>query len=152
MKRTGIVLLLGLSAGLVVHNAWYAARAPDDASDLQGLLDGMRKTLQLDAEQFARFRELHEILQPQLDQLAADVGELRAQFAGFEQERRATGEIDFLAYASLIEKQRVVDRECTTSTQDLVHAALADMTPEQGSLYMSLLAPVIPDPGTAQIN
>lgn len=143
MIRTGIILLLGLGAGFGAHNAWYVAHAPADASDFESLLDEMRLTLQLDQEQFTRFHELHKILQPQLDQLAADVEQLRTQFAAFEQERRTTGEIDFLAYAGLVEKQRQISRTCEASTQYLVLAALADMSREQRLRYLSLLSPAL---------
>lgn len=143
MIRTAIVILLGLSAGVGGHVAWYTSHAPANASDFETLLDEMRVTLQLDHEQFARFHDLHESLQPQLQQLATNVAQLRAEFASFEQERHARGEIDFLAYAGLIEKKRAVARECAKSTQFLVLAALVDMTREQRARYLSLMSPAL---------
>lgn len=143
MKRITLILLLGLIAGVGVHVGWYRAHLPADASDFESLLDEMRTTLQLDQEQFVRFHTLHETLQPQLAQLAVDVAKLQSEFATFENERRSDGEIDFLAYAGLIEKKRSVDRECAKSTQYLMLAALADMTREQRSRYLSLLSPVL---------
>src|SRR5262245_58457046 len=113
MKRAGIILFAGLAAGLAAHFAWFDSRRPDVHPDLESQVAWVKTRLQLDAEQFARVKAVHEQLSPHLMALADDVGRMRAELAAFESLRRTSGDVDFVAYAQFVQQRREVDRECS---------------------------------------
>ena len=88
MKRTLIILLLGLAGGVGAHFAWLSVvKAPRHTADLGAQLQMMQASLGLDAGQVARIRALHEQSAPQLKALAAEVAAMRAELAAFERAR-----------------------------------------------------------------
>jgi len=139
MKRTLFVFLLGLAGGLLAHNAWFLAHRPDNASGLDAQLAWMKSSLHLTDQQFDRIKVLHAQSSPQLQALATQVARMRAEFAAFENTRRATGEVDFLEFARFVEQRRVVDRECAESTRRLIVAAVSVMTQQQRDQYCRTL-------------
>jgi hypothetical protein len=139
MKRTVFVFLLGLAGGLLAHNAWFVTHRPGNPSGLDAQLAWMKSSLHLSDQQFARIKELHVQSSPQLQALATQVARMRAEFAAFENERRATGEVDFLEFARFVEQRRAVDRECAESTRRLIVAAVSVMTQQQRDQYCRTL-------------
>ncbi len=144
MKHTLWILLLGLVGGVGAHLGWLAviapARAPAGAdAHLAWLKDGLGLT---DA-QFARIQALHTNSTPQLQALAARVGEMQAELAAFEQTRRTEDRIDFLEFARFVEQRRRLGRECALSTERLVAATAEVLTPEQRARYLSYLEPAL---------
>ena len=139
MKRTVFVLLLGLAGGLLAHNAWFVAHRPDNSSGLDAQLAWMKSSLHLSDQQFERIKALHAQSSPQLLALATQVTRMRAEFAAFENERRATGEVDFLEFARFVEQRRAVDRECAESTRRLIVAAVSLMNQQQRDQYCRTL-------------
>jgi hypothetical protein len=153
MKRTLFVLLLGLAGGLLSHGAWFATHRPDDANGLDGQLAWMKSSLRLSDQQFDRIKILHVQSRPQLMALATQVARMRAEFAAFENERRATGEVDFLEFARFVEQRREVDRACAESTRRLIVAAVSVMTKQQRDQYCrTLLKSGIEPAATASLN
>jgi len=141
MKRSLIVISCGLVAGLVAHAGWYALRRPP--TDLETQLAWMNSVLNLNADQFARFKAVHEEASPQLVDLASELQRTRAESAAFERRREETGEVDFLAFARLVEHRRAIDRDRDATARKLVEAAVSVMTPEQRQRYLALIAPAL---------
>lgn len=147
MKRTALILSLGLAAGVAGHLAWFRAHRPTAAESLDTQLAWMQTDLGLQPDQFARIKALHERLEPRLQQLAAEVDRLRAEFASFERERVEAGEVDFLEVGRAAAERRTVGRECDASTTQLVAEAARIMTPEQRKRYLEIVAPALEDAG-----
>ena len=145
MKRTILVLSLGLAAGAAAHVAWFAAHRPAPTDTLENQLAWMQSDLGLEPEQFARIKHLHEQIEPRLIELAAEVERLRGEFAAFERERMEAGEVDFLKVARAADQRRSLGRECDASTTKLVAEAAQLMTPEQRKRYLEILAPALED-------
>jgi hypothetical protein len=104
----------------------------------------MKAELQLSDAQFARIRELHQASSPRLRALGAEVARMQAEFAGFENTRRTSDHIDFIAFARFVELRREIDRQCRESTRQLVLAASEEMTPVQRERYLGIVAPADP--------
>jgi len=147
MKRTLLVLLLGLVCGTGAHFAWLARNNPAATDNLSAQLAWMKTNLHLSDEQLARLRVLHEQSAPRLLALAAQVASMRTELAGFERERLATGRIDFLEIARYVDQRRALDRTCLDSTRTLVAASAEVMTPPQREHYLSLLEPALKSDG-----
>jgi hypothetical protein len=143
MKRTLLVLLLGIACGTGAHFAWFAEHRPRPADDLSAQLDWMKTNLRLSDDQLVRLRALHEQSAPHLLALAAQVASMREELAAFEHERRTSGRIDFLEFARFVEQRRALDRACLDSTRTLVAASADVMTPRQREHYLSLLEPAL---------
>jgi hypothetical protein len=141
MKRAALILTCGLLAGLAAHTAWFALRRP--SNDVEAQLAWLGRVLQLDADQFARFKALHQEAGPRLVVLAAELQRMRAESAEFERRRQQTGEVDFLAFARLIEQGRALDRDRDATARKLIDTALSVMTPEQRQRYLALVAPAL---------
>jgi Spy/CpxP family protein refolding chaperone len=103
----------------------------------------MKNDLQLNDQQLARIRNVHEQLSPRLLALASQVGQMQRSFVEFEKERRSEGQVDFLEFARYVEQRRKLDRECAESTQRLIAEASDVMTPRQRQQYLQLLDPAL---------
>lgn len=147
MKRTLLILLLGLAGGLGAHYGWLARNDPTGRDDLSAQLAWMKTNLHLSDAQLARLRALHEESAPRLMALAAQVASMRGELAAFERERLTTGRIDFLEFARYVEQRRALDRTCLDSTRSLVAASAEVMTPPQREHYLNLLAPALKSDG-----
>jgi hypothetical protein len=147
MNRGVLVLLLGLGVGVAAHVAYFQMHRPADSDSLEGQLAWMRSELRLSDAQYARIRELHEASSPRLRALAAQVSQMQAEFAAFENTRRATDRVDFVEFAQFVEARRAIDRECLDSTHRLVMAAAGEMTPDQREHYFGLVAATAPPHG-----
>ena len=147
MNRALCVLLLGLAVGTSTHVVYFRLHRPPDPGSLDGQLSWMRSELQLSDAQYARIRELHEASSPRLRALASQVARMQAEFAAFENTRRATDSVDFIEFARFVETRRNVDRECLDSTRQLVLAAAGEMTPSQREHYLGIVAATTPHPG-----
>lgn len=144
MKRTLVILLLGLMGGLGAHFGWLSfTDAPRHTADLGAQLAWMRASLKLDDAQVARIQALHEKSAPRLQALAAQVDGMRGELAAFERERQAEGRIDFLEFARFVDERRRLAGECVLSTERLVAEAAQVMTPQQRIQYFSLLEPAL---------
>ena len=143
MKRTLLILCVGMFAGLVAHELWFINRRPRSPDSLETQLAWMRAALSLNAEQYQRIKTLHQELEPHLQVLASDIERMQQRSAEFEEQRRTVGEVDFVEYAQLVQQQRATDREYNESTQRLVSAALSIMTPDQRDRYLELIAPAL---------
>lgn len=141
MKRTLLMLVSGVMAGIVAHVGWFHFRRPP--TDLETQLAWMQAVLNLNSDQFARFKALHEEASPQLVAMATELQRTRAESAAFERRRERTGEVDFLAFARLVEHRRAIDRDRDASARKLVETAISVMTPEQRQRYLALIAPAL---------
>lgn len=140
MKRGAWVLLLGLFVGVAAHVVYFHAHRPFDAGTLDGQLSWMRSELQLSDSQFERIKELHQESSPRLRALAAQVGQMQAEFAAFENTRVKSDKVDFVEFAQFVQARRNIDRECLESTRRLVLAAAGEMTPAQRDHYFGIVA------------
>lgn len=147
MNRGLCVLLLGLAVGAATHEVYFRLHRPPDPGSLDGQLSWMRSELQLSDAQYARIRELHEASSPRLRALASQVAQMQAEFAAFENTRRATDSVDFIEFARFVEARRNVNRECLDSTRQLVLASAGEMTPSQREHYLGIVAASTPQPG-----
>ena len=141
MKRSFLIVLLGLVGGLAAHVGWFALRHPSNSIDEQ--LVWMRAVLQLEPDQFARFKAMHQEVGPHLLLLATELQEMRSESAAFERRREKTGEVDFVAFARLVEQRRAVDRDRSETARKLIEAAISVMTPDQRQRYLALIAPAL---------
>lgn len=140
MKHTLWVLCLGLLGGIASHYGWLALEQPHSRKDgMEAQLAWIRKDLKLTPDQYARIKAIHEQSSPHLVALATRVAHMRDEFAAFERQRTTTGEIDFIEFARFVEERRRIDRECLSSTRQLVDASAGVMTPSQRQRYLSLL-------------
>jgi hypothetical protein len=147
MNRGLLVLLLGLGVGVASHVAYFQMHRPSDAGSLDGQLAWMKGELGLSDAQYARIRELHEASSPRLRSLAAQVSQMQAEFAAFENTRRANDRVDFVEFAQFVEARRAINRECLDSTHRLVMAAAGEMNPSQREHYFGLVAATAPQNG-----
>ena len=152
MKRTLLILLLGIVAGGVAHVGWFLSQRPCSGDSLDCQLDWMKTELKLSDEQFARIKAIHKESSPRLLALAAQVGHMREEYDAFEHERTTAGQVDFLEFAHFIEQRRAVDRECLSSTRQLVADAARVMTAQQRERYLGLLGPVLKIEGRSYLN
>ncbi len=143
MKRTALILLLGLTAGGLTHAGWYWIQRPCSSNNLECQLEWMKTELKLTDEQFDRIKAIHEQSSPRLLALAAEVARMREEYDAFEHERTTSGQVDFLEFAHFVEQRRAVDRECLFSTRQLVADAANVMTQNQRARYLGLLGPVL---------
>jgi len=123
MRRGGLVLLLGLAVGVAAHVVYFQLHQPPDPGTMDGQLGWMRSELGLSDAQFARIKELHEASSPRLRALAAQVAQMQAEFAAFEDTRRTADRVDFIEFAKFVEVRRDINRACADSTRRLVQAA-----------------------------
>jgi hypothetical protein len=147
MKRGILVLLLGVAVGIATHVIYFHFHRAPDPDSLDGQLAWMKSELQLSDAQFARIRELHEASSPRLRALASQVTQMQAEFADFENTRRATDHVDFIEFAQFVETRRNINRECRDSTRQLVLAAASEMTPRQREHYFGIVAATTPQAG-----
>lgn len=151
MTRGTLVLILGLAVG-VATNLGYARLHPQfDINSLDGRLAWMKSELKLSDAQFQRIKELHQASSPRLRALAAQVSQMRSEFAAFERTRRTTDKVDFIEFARYVEARRAVSRECAESTRQLVVATAGEMSPAQREHYFGIVAVTRPLDGK-QLN
>ena len=143
MRRTLIIVLMGILGGAGAHVGWLSVAGPRQPGDVGAQLAWMKASLRLSDAQLERIQALHEQSAPQLRALAAKVGRAREELAAFERARQAEGRIDFLEFARFVENRRSLDRECAVSTERLVAAAADVMTPRQREHYLNLLEPAL---------
>jgi len=147
-----LIILLGIAAGVLSHVGWFMSQRPCGANNLDCQLEWMKTELKLSDEQFARIKTIHEKSSPRLLALAAQVVRMRDEYDAFERERTTSGQVDFLEFAHFVEQRRAVDRECLTSTQQLVGDATRVMTAQQRARYLGLLGPVLQGTGRSLLN
>lgn len=152
MKPSLLVVLLGLGAGALAHTGWYLWQRPCQTDNLDCQLQWMKTELKLSDAQFARIRSIHQKSSPRLLALAIQVARMREEYEDFEHERTTSGQVDFLEFAHFVEQRRAVDRECLTSTRQLVADAANVMTDQQRSRYLALLGPVLKSPDHTVLN
>jgi hypothetical protein len=147
MRRALFVLLLGAAVGVSTHVVYFRLHQPPDPGTLDGQLAWMRTELRLTDAQYARIRELHEASSPRLRALASQVAQMQAEFAAFENTRRATDSVDFIEFARFVEARRNVNRECLDSTRQLILASAGEMSPGQRKAYLGMVAATTPQSG-----
>jgi uncharacterized membrane protein len=143
MIRALLVFIAGIIAGVVAHVTWFQSHRPCNGDQLTCQLDWMRAELRLNEDQFTRIRAIHEASSPRLFALAAQVAQMRDEYAAFERERLNDGEVDFLEFARYVEQRRTVDRECLSATRQLVAAASQTLSPSQRQQYLGLVGPAL---------
>lgn len=146
MKRTLLVFAVGLVGALLAHIAWFELRRPSSYNAADGELAWMKSELKLSNEQFARIKALHEANNPKLLLLAAQVSKMRTELQAFEEERKNSGNIDFLEFARFVEARRSIDKQCMDSTRNLVKATAEIMDPKQREHYLGLISPALSTP------
>lgn len=144
MKRSLIVILIGLAVGTASHFTYMRYREPVGTGSIEGQLAWMRTELRLSDTQFARIKELHEASHPRLRAMTAQLALMRAEFAEFERARRTTDRVDFVEFARFVETRREFNRQCADSTRRLVLASAEVMNPEQRERYLQLVSTVSP--------
>ena len=128
-----------------------ATATKHSSENLEALLVWMQSDLQLNDEQLARIKDVHEQLSPRLLTLAGQVAKMQQAFNEFEKERLSDGQVDFLQFARYVEQRRRLDRECTESTQRLISEASDVMTPKQKQQYLQLLDPALKSTGSGSL-
>ncbi|MFT3783033.1 MAG: hypothetical protein QM790_13575 [Nibricoccus sp.] len=116
-------------------------------TNLEALLTWMKDDLQLNDQQLAKIRNVHEQLSPRLMALATQVAQMQQSFSEFEQARKSDGQVNFLEFARYVEQRRKLDRECVESTRRLIAEASDAMTPQQRQQYLQLLDPALKTTG-----
>ena len=149
MKRTLLVLLTGLVAGTAAHVAWFDTHRPCSGDELTCQLSWIRTELKLTDAQYARIRAIHEASSPKLLALAAQVAQMKDEYAAFDRQRLATDRVDFIEFARFVEERRAIDRECLTLTRQLVAATSDTMNPAQRQRYLGLVGPAFNDADSA---
>jgi hypothetical protein len=139
MKRSLLIIAIGLAGGIAAQSLWFELRRPEEFSGSDKDIAWMRTELQLTGEQYARIRVLHEQSGPRILALAAQVSRMKDELEAFENTRRTGGQIDFLEFARFVDMRRSVDRACLDSTRRLVSDTAAVMTPEQRERYLSMI-------------
>ena len=123
------------------------ATASGASDNLDAMLAWMKNDLQLNEEQLARIKNVHEQLSPRLLALGSQVAQMQQAFAVFEKERQSAGQVDFIEFAHYIDLRRKLDRECTESTRRLIAESSDAMTPRQRQQYLQLLDPALKSTG-----
>ncbi len=141
MIRVLLVLAAGAIAGVVAHVGWFHTHRPCSGDQLDCQLAWIRTELHLTDEQYARVRAIHEATSPRLLALAAQVAQMRDEYAAFDRTRLATDRVDFVEFARFVEQRRAIDRECLALTRQLVVATSETMTPAQRERYRGLIGP-----------
>ena len=144
MKRTILIVMLGLVVGLTTHFTYFRLQVATSTDSLDGQLAWMKTELNLSDAQFTRIRELHEASSPRLRNLAAQVNQLQAEFVAFEQVRQTSDRVDFIEFARFVDARRAINRQCLDSTKQLVLASAEVMNPQQRQRYMRLVATAEP--------
>lgn len=152
MTRAPAVIFFGLAAGLLAYAGWYLPHRPCQADNLGCQLKWMKTELNLNNEQFARIKRIHEQSSPRLLALAAQVVRMREEYDAFERQRTTSGQIDFIEFARFVEQRRTVDRECLSSTRQLVTDSADVMTARQRQRYLAMLGPVLKSQGSSALN
>jgi hypothetical protein len=147
MKTILAVLALGVLGGVCAHLSWLHYRLAPMHDDLDAQLAWMQHDLNLSPDQYARIKEIHQQSNAHLISLNSRVTRMRDELAAFEQQRKTTGEVDFLEFAAYIQTRRAIDRECLQSTRELVDASTELMTAQQRNRYLQLL-PLLDRPGS----
>ena len=120
---------------------------PRASANLDALLTWMKNDLQLNDQQLARIKNVHEQLSPHLLALASQVAQMQRALTQFENERQSAGQVDFLEFARYVDQRRKLDRECNESTRRLIAEATDVMTPQQRQQYLQLLDPALKTTG-----
>jgi len=131
--------------------AYPSTPATNSVENLDALLAWMKNDLQLNEQQLARIKNVHEQLSPRLLSLAGQVAQMQHAFTEFEKERQSEGQVDFLEFARYVEQRRKLDRECTESTRRLIAEASDVMTPKQRQQYLQLLDPALRTTGSGSL-
>lgn len=139
MKRSLLILTLGLAGACLAHYTWFELRRPAEYSGSDKDIAWLKTELKLSSEQYARIRTLHEQSSPRMLALAAQVSRMKEELDAFEKARLTEGQVDFLEFARFVEMRRSVDRECLASTRNLVKATAEVMTPQQRSRYLNII-------------
>jgi hypothetical protein len=111
--------------------------------NLDALFAWMKSDLQLNDQQLARIRSVHEQFGPHLQTLSARVAQMQQALAAFEKARQSIGQVDFVEFARFVEQRRTLDRECNESTRKLIAESTELMTPRQREQYLQLLTPAL---------
>ena len=111
----------------------------------------MKDDLQLNEQQLARIKNVHEQLSPRLLALAGQVAKMQRAYTAFENERQSAGKVDFLEFARYVEQRRRLDLECTESTRRLIAQASDVMNPKQRQQYLQLLDPALKTTGSSPL-
>lgn len=141
MKRALLVLLSGLVAGVCAHVGWFRTHRPCNGDQLNCQLAWIRTELKLTDAQYARICAIHEQTSPRLLALAAQVAQMRDEYAAFDRTRLTTDRVDFVEFARFVEQRRAIDRECLALTRELVAATSETMNPLQRERYLGLIGP-----------
>jgi len=121
------------------------------SENLDALLAWMKDDLQLNEQQLARIKNVHEQLSPRLLALAGQVAKMQRAYTAFENERQSAGKVDFLEFARYVEQRRRLDLECTESTRRLIAQASDVMNPKQRQQYLQLLDPALKTTGSSPL-
>jgi len=127
------------------------APASGTSDNLDALLAWMKNDLQLNDQQLARIKDVHEQLSPRLLALGSQVAQMQHAFTEFEKERQSEGQVDFIEFARYVDQRRKLDRECNESTRKLIAEASDVMSPKQRQQYLQLLDPALKTTGSGSL-
>ncbi len=139
MKRFLLVVLIGFVAGAAAHIGFYAFRRPTVENSLARNLAWMQTEFQLDEQQYARIRALHNRTGPELERLFNVLRTTREELVRLDEMRRTADKVDFVAYHQAKAANRKARSECRTLTLDLVYAVAETMNPAQRTRYFALV-------------
>ncbi|HEY3754532.1 MAG TPA: hypothetical protein VGL42_00120 [Opitutaceae bacterium] len=143
MKHAIRVVLFGTAVAFASHMGWYRLHQVSEAAHGSDQLAWMKTELRLTDTQYARIASLYRESSPRLQQLSTEVARLREAYAAFETTRVSTDQVDFLAFADFMRRQREVDRDCSSTLHELVAATGGVLNPDQRARYAQLVGPTL---------
>ncbi len=145
MKRTILIIALGLFGGIAAQYVWLDLHEPVGMNQPDSDLLWMKSELKLSSAQYEQIKAIHDHSSPKLVALATQVAQMRDEFDAFERERKTEGRVDFLEFAHFVDLRRKIDKECLQSTRSLVQATAQVMTPQQRELYLGIVRNTLGD-------
>lgn len=130
-------------AGSVTY--FRTATAPTSAMLDQpaGELEWLRREYRLGDEQFARVRAKHVEYAPKCERMCATIADVNRQLATLIQNNKAvTPEVE-----AALHRSAQVQEECRRAMLGHVYAVSAEMSPEQGARYLSMMKSRLVHPG-----
>lgn len=143
MKHAVRVVVFGAAAAFATHVGWYRMHHVSDAARGGDQLAWMKTELKLTDAQYERISSLYRESGPRLQQLSTEVTKMREAYAAFETTRLRTDQVDFLAFADFMQRQREVDRDCSATMHELVAATGVVLNPDQRARYAELVGPTL---------
>ena len=133
------VLLFGFLSGIGAHHLYYTLYKPSYQDTVASELAWIRHEFRLSEEQFGAIQSVHQEYGQSFELFLAELADTYQTKLVFEDQRRKTSVVDFLAFFQILERERKIKNDSRKSTLDLVEAVSSVMTPEQRIGYYALV-------------